>query len=318
MNDITIRPYRSADLAGVLDVLAGSMTADSISDARFTRQVLLDPNFRAEGAPVALIGSKVVGFCLSLARQTPLENAPSDSDRGYITLLGVAPPVQRRGIAARLLAHAESYLKSQGRAVVMISSYAPGYFTPGVDVNSYSAGLAFLKKHGYAEVYRPLAMQTSLWDLSVPQWVVDRREKLATEQTVVSPYRPELTLDLLEFAETEFAGDWVRVARETAGKILGGDSPLRLMIATDQQKVVGYSHYDNERFGPIGVAEAQRGRGIGQVLMYATLQAQRAAGFRAAWFLWSDDKTAAKIYTAAGFKETRRFALMKKQLMTAA
>ena len=48
--------------------------------------------------------------------------------------------------------------------------------------------------------------------------------------------------------------------------------------------------------------------------MYATLRAQREAGFRAAWFLWSDDKTAERLYTGAGFKETRRFALLKKSI----
>ena len=48
--------------------------------------------------------------------------------------------------------------------------------------------------------------------------------------------------------------------------------------------------------------------------MYRTLQAQRDAGLRAAWFLWSDDKTAARIYSAAGFQEVRRFALLKKEL----
>ena len=86
------------------------------------------------------------------------------------------------------------------------------------------------------------------------------------------------------------------------------------MIAIDRGTVVGFSHYENERFGPIGVAATERGRGVGQVLMYQTLCAQRAAGFRCAWFLWSDDKTAAKIYTAAGFREARRFALMKKEI----
>ena len=48
--------------------------------------------------------------------------------------------------------------------------------------------------------------------------------------------------------------------------------------------------------------------------MYRTLQAQRDAGLRSAWFLWSDDKTAARLYDAAGFKIVRRFALLKKAL----
>jgi mycothiol synthase len=144
--------------------------------------------------------------------------------------------------------------------------------------------------------------------------VKDRREKLNAERLVIAAYSPELTIPLLDFARKEFPGDWVRVVRETAGKIVAGESPGRLIAALDRGQVVGFSHYENERFGPIGVAQSQRGRGIGQVLMYATLGLQREAGFRAAWFLWSDDKTAERIYTGAGFKETRRFALMKKGL----
>jgi hypothetical protein len=48
--------------------------------------------------------------------------------------------------------------------------------------------------------------------------------------------------------------------------------------------------------------------------MYETLRAQRLAGFRTAWFLWSDDKTAERLYSAAGFREARRFALLNKEL----
>jgi mycothiol synthase len=309
MSDTSIRPFEPTDLSDVLRVLAEAMPADPISEAHFTRQVLLDPNVRVEGMPVAVRGGRIVGFCLSIARQTPLENAPSDPDRGYVTLIAVAPDAQRQGVGGALLQHGESYLKSQGRAVVMVASYAPGYFIPGVDVNAYSGGLQFLKKHGYGEVYRPLAMETSLWNLSVPPWVLEKGRAVELKS-----FEPAMTLPLLDFARKEFPGDWVRVVRETAAKIMAGDSPNRLIAAVDGGHIVGFAHYENERFGPIGVAASQRGRGIGQVLMFATLAAQREAGFRTAWFLWSDDKTAERIYHVAGFRETRRFALVKKTL----
>jgi GNAT superfamily N-acetyltransferase len=310
MSDISIRLFQPDDLAGVLRVLAEAMHADPISEARFTRQVLLDANVRPDGMPVAARGGQVVGFCLSIARQTPLENAPSDAERGYVTLIAVAPDVQRQGVGTQLLQHAEKYLQAQGRSVVMIASYSPGYFIPGVDVNAYAGALQFLKKHGYAEVYRPLAMETSLWNLSIPAWV---REK--GRAFTLKPFEPAIALPLLEFVRQEFPGDWVRVVRETAAKILAGDSSNRLIAALDGEQIVGFAHYENERFGPIGVASSQRGRGIGQLLMFATLAAQREAGYRSAWFLWSDDKTAERLYNAAGFKETRRFALMKKTLI---
>ena len=109
MNAI-IEPFKPGDLNGVLQVLAEAMPVDPISPAKFVRQVLLDHNFRAAGAPVARVNGEIVGFCLSLARQVPLENAPSDGDRGYITLFGVSPTFQRRGIGTQLLGASEAYL----------------------------------------------------------------------------------------------------------------------------------------------------------------------------------------------------------------
>jgi mycothiol synthase len=315
--DVSVSPYQSSDLPGVLRVLAEAMPRDPVSEAKFVRQVLLDPNFRAAGAPVGRVGDQVVGFCLSIARQVPLENAPSDVDRGYITLFGVLPAFQRRGIGTRLLEAAFDFLRSQKRQLVMIAPYAPGYFICGVDVATYPSGLSFFARHGFVELYRPIAMEIPLWDLAVPEWVRERERKLAGEDVVVETYRPELTLPILEFTAEEFAGDWVRVYRETMSRIVtSGEAPSRIAVAYDRRagNVVGVSHHDAERFGPIGVAASQRGRGIGQMLMYQTLNAQRLAGFRTAWFLWSDDKTAARLYTAAGFKEVRRFALMKREL----
>lgn len=314
-----IAPFQPLDLGGVLHVLSQSMPADPISESRFVRQVLLDPNFRAEGAPVAKIDGGVAGFCLSIARQMPLENAPADDDRGYITLFAVAPQFQRRGIGSQLLAHAEDYLRSQRRKLCMISPYSPGYFTCGVDVKAYEPAISFLKKHGYTEIYRPIAMQIDLWELAAPEWVQQKRSAIESQGIQVEPYRSELTLPLLRFAAEEFKGDWVRFVRDGMKSIQLGDAAGRLMIAhrngpNHNHEVLGFSHHEAERFGPIGVAANQRGKGIGHVLMYETLRAQQLAGFRTAWFLWSDDATAERIYSAAGFRETRRFAMMKKEL----
>src|SRR5688572_17766957 len=190
----SIRPFQPHDLHGVLRVLAQTMHAEAIPEGRFVRQVLLDPNFRAEGAPVAVRGEDVIGFCLSIARQTPLENAPSDADRGYVTLIGVLTGEQRRGVGSQLLTTAHDYLRAQGRKLVMVASYAPGYFIPGVDVNAYPGGAAFFAKHGYKEIIRPVAMQTLLWDLRQPEWVGERACKLAGEGVMVAPFTAEITL----------------------------------------------------------------------------------------------------------------------------
>ncbi len=310
---ITFDQFAPKDVSGVVALLSSCMPREGIGEQKFVRQVLLDANFRREGAFVARDGDRVVGFMLAIARQVPLENAPSDAERGYITLFGVAPEYQRQGIASQMLERAEAYLKSQGRKLVMISSYAPGYFIPGVDVNAYPAALSFLKKHGYSEVYRPLAMETSLGPREIPEFVREKRRALEGDGVTIEPYRYELTLRLLEFTSKEFPGDWVRVVRECMSRITLGDSPTRLIIAHRMGEVVGFSHHEADRFGPIGVAASQRGEGLGHVLMFETLAAQKRAGLQVAWFLWSDDKTAQRIYNVAGFKEVRRFALMRKE-----
>ena len=144
--------------------------------------------------------------------------------------------------------------------------------------------------------------------------MVEKEQILLSDGVRVETYRPELTLPLLDFTRREFPGDWVRVVRETMGRILSGKPAARLIVAHQGGEVLGFSHHEAERFGPIGVAASQRGRGLGLVLMFRTLSAIREAGYRVAWFLWSDERTARRLYDHAGFREVRRFALLRKEL----
>jgi N-acetylglutamate synthase-like GNAT family acetyltransferase len=98
---------------------------------------------------------------------------------------------------------------------------------------------------------------------------------------------------------------------------LGEFRPDNVWIAHESGRVRGYCQHDNAgRFGPFGVSASERGRGIGAVLLFRCLHAMRSKGLHNAWFLWTDDKVA-KLYAEAGFRESRRFALLKKRLGSA-
>jgi ribosomal protein S18 acetylase RimI-like enzyme len=291
-----------------------ALPREALTLNRFVSQVLLDPNVGPQNLLCAQLDGRLAGFCLAIVREVPLEGEELDSDRGYITLFAVHPAYRGRGVADRLLDAAEAHFRERGCAKVLISPYSPGYFVPGVDAQAYPGALAMFSKRGYQEAGRPVAMQCDLWDMTIPEWVKERRHKLEAEGGRVEHWRPGLTQPLLAFAREEFGGDWVRWVRNGMAAICDGDSPDRLIIAHDAAGVLGFSHYKGERFGPIGVGAKQRGRGIGQVLMFETLQAQRRQGLRAAWFLWSDDATADRLYNTAGFHEVRRFVLLKKSL----
>jgi mycothiol synthase len=296
-------------LEAVLRVLAESLPEDPISERTFLRQVLLDPNFRREGAILGMAGEEVAGFALALRRRVPLENAPDDSERGYLTLVGVRPAFRRRGIGSEMLDRAEAHLAEEGCRSVWIAPYAPGYFLPGPDVEVHELGIRILEARGYRVRYRPLAMEASLWRLETPDWIERRKMEHEVAGLRYLPFAPDLALPLLGFTRRCFPGDWVRVVREAMAW-----RPERLRVAVQAGEVVGFSHHRRERFGPIGVDPARRGEGIGQILMFETLRAQMAEGYRRSWFLWSDDRTAERLYAAAGFQEVRRFAVLSKDL----
>lgn len=90
--------------------------------------------------------------------------------------------------------------------------------------------------------------------------------------------------------------------------------PTNLWIAHEGGRVLGFAMHDNNcRFGPFGVAANERGRGLGVVLLLSVLYSMKAKGLHNAWFLWTDD-TAARVYDVGGFKESRRFAYMRKDI----
>ncbi len=77
--------------------------------------------------------------------------------------------------------------------------------------------------------------------------------------------------------------------------------------------MIGYCQFEGAHFGPFGVADKYQGKGIGTVLLGRTLERMRAKGLHNAYVLWTDD-VAAKVYSKFGFEETRRFAVMKKEI----
>ena len=70
----------------------------------------------------------------------------------------------------------------------------------------------------------------------------------------------------------------MRAACETAFSSL----PVTAWIATRGEALLGFACHDATAkgfFGPTAVAEGERGKGIGEALLFATLRAMREAGY---------------------------------------
>ena len=82
---------------------------------------------------------------------------------------------------------------------------------------------------------------------------------------------------VMDFVEQEFSIAW-------ADEISVGfaNKPVSVYIATFESDVVGFAAYECTRrsfFGPMGVREDMRGRGVGKVLLIACLSGLREMGY---------------------------------------
>lgn len=79
------------------------------------------------------------------------------------------------------------------------------------------------------------------------------------------------------FVEANFSGAW-------ADEVSVGftHQPVTVYIATRDRRVIGFAGYECTRkafFGPTGVAESERGHGVGKALLIAALWGLRELGY---------------------------------------
>lgn len=311
-----IRSYRGADENQLLQVWHHAMPADRIAASLFRTQVLLDPNFLPERCPVAVVDGRVVGFVLCLARRVPYFLQGMDSDDAWITAFGVLPDYQGRGIGTALFAHILKTLRGEGRKRVEISPYVPNYFVPGIDTSAYPATIDFLQaRFGFETLYHAISMGADLTGFAIPPDIrarIDHSE--AEDGLTIRPIAASDIPDLMPFLVEHFGWDWFRFSQSYLLEYFGG-SPQRIcfLVAREQGKVVGFCQQRGERFGPFGVRPDKRNRGIGRMLLFKCLEMMSAKHVFFAYFLWTDE-AAARLYSLAGFKRRREFAVMRKTL----
>lgn len=312
--NVRIRGYQGGDEQSLIDCWNASLPYDTIDERVFVRKVLCDGNFDPEGLIVAEgPHTEIVGFVLVLAC-----GSDPEPQEGWITAFAVSPAWRRQGIGRALFAAADQFLVARGRKQVSFAPYAPHYFVPGIDAEHYPEGTAFLSAMGFDNLYPCVSM-----DMSIPLFVIPDAVQATVRERQQEGYRFEpLSLpyvrETIDLAHNHFHADWGRAVREA---LASGVSYNHFRIAIDpHDAVVGFcmwGAYDHspDRFGPFGVLQKERGKGLGKVLLYLGLEAMRTMGVHDAWFLWTGENSpAGRLYTRAGFTVTRRFTVMRKQL----
>lgn len=311
---LEIRPYQGTDEAALLDVWRSSMTHDPITAGVFRTKVLLDPNFRPENLPLAMVDGKIVGFVLSLTRQVPLFLQGLEPDKSWITAFGVHPDYRRQGIGRALFEDVFARFQKQGRTTLEISPYLPNYFVPGVDTEAYSDTIKFLKTTlGFEVIDHATSMGVNLTGFQIPASIVElENRRVQDDGLIVRPVTSADLPDLMPFIAEHFGWDWYRHLQEYLLEYFGDSaSQICFLIARLRGQIVGFCPQRRERFGPFGVHSDVRNMGIGRILLYRCLAEMRAKGIYYSYFLWTEEN-AARLYTQAGFQKRREFAILRK------
>jgi mycothiol synthase len=310
-----IRPYQGRDEADLLNVWTSAATHDPISAALFRTKVLLDPNFLPSHLPVAVARGKVVGFALGVTRQVPLASLGLEPKNAWVTAFGVHPEYRCHGIGTALFRQLLDQFESEGRSKVGISPYVPNYFVPGVDVEAYPETVRWLEALGFESLYRAISMGADLTGFQIPSSIIELEERLRSEHGVtIDPVSGGDIPDLMPFIAENFGWDWHRHAQDYLLEYFGAaPGHICFLVARQHGTVVGFCQQRHERFGPFGVTPAKRNLGIGRVLLFRCLAEMRAKHNFYAYFLWTGDD-AARLYSTAGFKRRRAFAVLQKTL----
>jgi mycothiol synthase len=312
---VSISPYTDTAREELLKLWSAALPLDAITVDILETRVLLDENFDPETFLLARSGGTLVGFVLGIhAKRMHLGDADPAGDRSWITAIGIHPEADLKQFGGMLLSEVERKFRVLGKKECRVSGYPPGYFTPGIDMRACKSYLELFTAHSYEVFHEALSMDAPIVLFTVPEKTVAIEKSLKEEGIEIRSYERNDLVKFMDFLEKTMPSDWVRVERRNLRKIVeGGFHPGQVMVVSKSDEIIGYCQFEGSHFGPFGVSETFQGRGIGTVLLARTLERMRHEGHHDAWVMWTDD-IAAKVYGKFGFKETRRFALLKKDL----
>src|SRR5215212_2896036 len=102
-------------------------------------------------------------------------------------------------------------------------------------------------------------------------------EAMNAEGVVVRRAQPWELTQVREFVAENFQQSW---ADEISGGLVR--QPVTVFVALREGRLIGFAAYECTRknfFGPTGVAESERGRGVGRALLLASLWGLRELGY---------------------------------------
>lgn len=314
MENIRLESFQQERFQQVLTCWNQSLIYDGIDEERFKQLILLDENFNPDLFLLALNQEKVVGFCYGVRRKIPYLERGLEENRGWIVIMGVLPEYQNHRIGTMLCDEVEKRLKDMGTKEITLCAYSPNYFFPGID-KRYQQAISFFENRNYAYRAESVSMQRSLWDYHMADQYKEKLASLEKDGIHIIRYNDEYMLPLLNYLLENFGAGWKRNALIAMQKKEAEDTIL--LVVDEQKNILGFCMRkidgNDARFGPFGVSEHLRSKGIGGVLFEYMMQEMKQKGIYYLYFLWTDG-AAQRFYERHDVKVYRTYQLYRKEV----
>ncbi len=179
----------------------------------------------------------------------------------------------------KLLSLIEELAEKKGKRGVRIYGYAPWYFLTGVNSRNYRLRER-LKDRGYKIVSRAVDYTVDL----ERYWIERQDIRIRTDDLEIREATSRND-PVFKWIEKNFSLQWSIEAQLALEKKYG-----RIYVAETNNGIAGFAVHSAShryRFGPIGVDEKYRGRGLGKILLLHTLDSMRLLGIRYAIIPWT-------------------------------
>lgn len=300
-----IVPYHLKFKSAILGLWNATMISDPLSEKRFLEKIILDKDFNPDLCLVAVKEDEVVGFLWSVV----------EGQDGWINAVCIDEENQSQGIGSALIMSMLKEMKEQGVTDITVGAHGSTYLYPGVDCQSYPRVKLLFEKFGFKTFSEAVSMERSLFDFrktKAYQALVDNVKKQGFH---LNQFYLQDAEELIAFVEPHFGKKWARNVQQAILENKAHDTIL--VLRDEEDAVVGYAQRaidgNPDRFGPFGVMETLRGKGLGTVLFNEMLFHMFSKGITHVYFLWTGGN-AQRFYEKNGMTVYREYVLMKKRI----
>lgn len=320
-----IRTYRPTDRTAIWQIwntVGTAMGYAPLTPEKLDTLLLKHPDFQPEHTFLLEEKGQVLGFVNGCTGA----HIPKGTFRGYLSCLMLLPQADTPENTQALLFALEEAFRKAGRKECAVTCFDPirlPWIIPGTDGHQHNnaPGVAVdvalnqrMQDCGYRETGRELAMYRSLADFTMPRQVLDKAQAMEAEGYCVARYDPKIHTGLTAMVNTLGNPLWDQEIPEA------GKTGQNLLVGLFGNTCAGFTGpvYPEETgrgyFAGIGVAPQYQHHGLGKLLFYRLLQAEKEAGAAYMSLFTGQNNPAQNIYREAGFRVVRSFSVLLKEL----